>query len=345
VLIQLVGDAAVAIATVVMTVLLVIFAEVLPKTFAIRHADRVALAVAPAASAVVHLLSPLAITIQSLVNAVLRAIGSREQPTDHAAAEQELRGTISLHAQSGAVVAHEREMLHSILDLDRVWVSEVMTHRRSMFTLDADLPAKELVERAMASPHTRIPVWRDEPDNIVGVLHAKDMLRALGAAQGDATAIDVAAIMSKPWFVPETTTLVEQLNAFRARHAHFALVVDEYGALEGLITLEDILEEIVGEIADEHDTATRMIMPQSDGSYLVQGVATIRDVNRRLGWSLSEEEATTIAGLMLHVAQTIPDIGDACDVGGFRFELMARQGNTLTQIKITPPHDVTARAG
>jgi len=345
VLIELVGDAAVAIATIGMTVLLVIFSEVLPKTFAIRHADRVALAVAPVASAVVHLLTPIALTVQGLVNTILRAVGSREQATDLEAAEEELRGTISLHAQSGAVVAHEREMLDSILDLDRVWVSEVMTHRRSMFTLSAVLPPEELVERAMASPHTRIPVWRDEPDNIVGVIHARDMLRALGAAQGNAAAIDVAAIMTPPWFVPETTTLVEQLNAFRARHAHFALVVDEYGALEGLITLEDILEEIVGEISDEHDTATRLIAPQSDGSYLVQGGAPIRDVNRRLGWGLSEEEATTIAGLMLHVAQTIPNVGDSCEVDGFRFELTARQGNTLTQIRITPPPDVAARAG
>ncbi|MGD9538353.1 MAG: HlyC/CorC family transporter [Alphaproteobacteria bacterium] len=344
-LIQLIGNWAIAVATIGLTLLLVVFAEVLPKTLALRHADRVALALAPSVTAVAYLLSPVASTVQRLVNAALRALGSRERPGDLEAADRKLRSAISLHAESGAAVAHERAMLASILDLDHVWVSEAMTHRRSMVTLSADLPAAALVERAMASPYTRIPIWRDEPDNIVGVIHAKDMLRALGAARGEAGAINVAAIMTPPWFVPETTTLAEQLNAFRARHAHFALVVDEYGGLEGLITLEDILEEIVGEISDEHDTATRLIAPQSDGSYLVQGGAPIRDVNRRLGWELSEEEATTIAGLMLHVAQTIPNVGDACEVDGFRFELTARQGNTLTQIRITPPPDVAARAG
>lgn len=345
VLIELVGDGAVAIATVMMTVLVIVFSEVLPKTYAIRHPDRAALAVAPAVSLVVLVLSPIAITVQTLVSGILKLFGERAAPSDHEAAEEELRGTISLHAQTGAVVKHEREMLHSILDLDRMTVGEIMTHRRRMLTLDADLPAKELVERVMASPYTRIPVWRGEPDNIVGVLHAKDVLRALGATRGNPEAVDIAAIMAKPWFVPETTNLLEQMTAFRERHAHFALVVDEYGALMGLVTLEDILEEIVGEITDEHDAKTRMIAAQPDGSYLIQGILPVRDVNRRLGWDLDEEEATTIAGLMLHHAQTIPNVGDRCQIDGFRFELVARQGNTLTQIKVTPPPDVAPRAG
>ena len=343
VLIELVGDGAVAIATVVMTVLVIVFSEVLPKTYAIRHPDSAALAVAPSAAIVVFVLSPIAITVQAVVSGILKLFGERTLSSDHEAAEQELRGTISLHAQSGAVVEHERDMLHSILDLNRMTVGEIMTHRRRMLTLDADLPAKELVERVMASPYTRIPVWRGELDNIVGVLHAKDVLRALGATRGNRETVDIAAIVTKPWFVPETTNLLEQMTAFRERHAHFALVVDEYGALMGLVTLEDILEEIVGEITDEHDAKTRMIAAQSDGSYLVQGILSVRDVNRRLGWDLDEEEATTIAGLMLHHAQTIPNVGDRCEIDEFRFEVAARQGNTLTQIRITPPPDVTPR--
>ena len=344
VLIELVGDGAVAISTVVMAALLVVFSEVLPKTYAIRNADRVSLSVAPAASAVVFLLSPISITVQFIVSGILKLFGGRVAPSGPDAAEQEIRGTISMHTETGAVVEHERDMLHSILDLDRMTVGEIMTHRRRMLTLDADLPARDLVERVMASPYTRIPVWRGELDNIVGVLHAKDVLRALGTTRGNPEAVDITAIVTKPWFVPETTNLLEQMTAFRERHAHFALVVDEYGALMGLVTLEDILEEIVGEITDEHDAKTRMIAAQPDGSFLVQGILSVRDVNRRLGWDLDEEEATTIAGLMLHHAQTIPDVGEQCEIAGFSFEVMTRLGNTLTQIKITPPQDVTARA-
>ena len=344
VLYTLVGEGiAILIATLLMAALLVIFSEVLPKTIAIRNADRVSLAVAPFATGVVFLLTPLAATVQAIVSAILKAFGAHVQATDHEAAEQELRGAISLHADSGAVVEHEKAMLHSILDLDRLPVSDAMTHRRSMLMLDADLPPTELVERVMSSNYTRMPVWRGEPDNIIGVLHAKDLLRALGAARNDPTAIDIAKILVKPWFVPETTTLLEQMTAFREKHAHFALVVDEYGALMGLITLEDILEEIVGDITDEHDIASRTVAAQPDGSYLVLGSAPIRDVNRRLGWNLSDEAATTIAGLMLHHAQTIPEVGGACDVQGFRFELVARQGHTLTQIRIRPARDIAPR--
>jgi Mg2+/Co2+ transporter CorB len=345
-LITLVGDdAAVAMATVIMTVLVIIFCEVLPKTYAIRQPDRTALAVAPWAAVVVFVLSPIAIAVQAIVSGILRLLGQKVKPSSPEAAEEELRGTISLHAKSGTVVQHEREMLHSILDLDRLTVGEIMTHRRRMLMLDADMPPRELIEKVMTSSYTRIPVWRGEPDNIIGVLHAKDVLRALGAANGKPDAVKIEPIMAKPWFVPETTNLFEQLNAFREKHAHFALVVDEYGALMGLITLEDILEEIVGDITDEHDTASRMIAPRPDGSYLVQGTATIRDVNRRLGWSLSGEEATTVAGLVLHHAQTIPNVGDSCEVDGFTFEVVHRLGTQLTQIKIIPPREVAAREG
>ncbi len=345
VLIDLVGDGAVAIATVIMTVLVIVFSEVLPKTYAIRHPDRASLSVAPAVAFVVFVFSPIAITVQFIVSRLLKLFGERTDTNVHDAAEQEIRGTISMHAETGAVVEHERDMLHSILDLDRMTVGEIMTHRRRMLTLDADLPAKVLVERVMASPYTRIPVWRSELDNIVGVLHAKDVLRALGTTRGNPEAVDIAAIVTKPWFVPETTNLLEQMSAFRERHAHFALVVDEYGGLMGLVTLEDILEEIVGEITDEHDAKTRMIAAQPDGSYLVQGILSVRDVNRRLGWDLDEDEATTIAGLMLHHAQTIPNVGDRCEIDGFRFVVTTRQGNTLTQIRIAPPPDITPRAG
>jgi Mg2+/Co2+ transporter CorB len=242
------------------------------------------------------------------------------------------------------VVEHERAMLHSVLDLDRLTVGEIMTHRRSRVMLDADLPPAELVRHALAANFTRLPVWRGEPDNIIGILHAKDLLRALGAARSHDAAIDLAAILAKPWFVPETTNLFEQLSAFRERHAHFALVVDEYGALMGLITLEDILEEIVGDISDEHDVTTRAIAPQPDGSYLIAGSAAVRDVNRRLGWALDAELATTVAGLMLHHAQSIPEVGATCEADGYRFELTARQGNALTQIRVRPPLEVSAPA-
>lgn len=335
-LIGMVGEGAVPIATVVMTLLVLIFAEVLPKTYAIAYAERMALAVAPVLRAVIAVLSPVTAAVTIVVRALLRMFGvdTSKSMTDYV---DELRGAIELHRGPEADTQHERAMLRSILDLGDVEVAEIMTHRRNVVALDVDLPPAEVVEAVMASAYTRMPLWQGDPDNIVGVLHAKDLLRALHAAGGDAGAIDLRAIAGQPWFIPDTTSLLDQLHAFRARREHFALVVDEYGSLQGVVTLEDILEEIVGDISDEHDIPVAGVRPQANGSYVIDGTVTLRDLNRQFEWRLPDDEAATIAGLVLHEARRIPEVGQVFSFYGFRFEILRRQRNQITAILVTPP--------
>ncbi len=336
--ISLLGDAGVAVATLAMTLLVLLFAEVAPKTYALRYPDRMALAVAPIIQPVIWLLSPIARAIHAIVHGTFQLFGIKPAALpDLTAATEELRGTIQLQAQEGTMVKADRDMLDSILELDEVQVSEIMIHRSSIETIDVGEPATATVAQVLSSPYTRIPIWRNEPENIIGVLHAKDLLRALSADQKHHDQLDIAAIATKPWFVPETNTLREQMNAFRERRAHFALVVDEYGALMGLVTLEDILEEIVGEITDEHDVTVVGIKPQGDDSYIVSGTVTIRDLNRQLEWDLPDEEAATIAGLVIHEARVIPEVGQTFGFFGFKFEILGRRKNQVTALRVTAP--------
>ena len=337
VLIVLVGDAAVAVATIVMTLLVLIFSEVLPKTYAIRNPDGFALAVAPAIDFLVRMLSPAVYAVQFVVRLTLRALGAHRLADNDISVEDELKGTIELHAREGTVRKTAKDMLGSILELDDVDVSEVMMHRRRVVTLNADNPPEQIVADALASNHTRIPLWRGEREEIVGVLHARDLARELVKNDGDPSKLDIDEIAREPWFVPETTTLREQLNAFRRRHAHFALVIDEYGSLQGIVTLEDILEEIVGDISDEHDPVTAGIKPLPDGTYEIEGSVTIRDLNRRFDWNLPDEEATTIAGLVVYEAQALPDKGQIFRFHGFTFEVLERRRNRINRLRITPP--------
>jgi Mg2+/Co2+ transporter CorB len=223
-----------------------------------------------------------------------------------------------------------------LLDLAELEVCDVMVHRMHMRSLDADDPPEALVREVLQSPHTRMPLWRGEPDNIIGVVHAKDLLRALNEASYDFSRIDIARIAAKPWFVPDTTTLQDQLNAFLRRKVHFAVVVDEYGEVEGLVTLEDIIEEIVGDIADEHDLAVQGVRQEADGSVVVDGQVPIRDLNRALDWDLPDDEATTIAGLVIHESQSIPRERQAFTFHGKRFIVMKREKNRITRIRIRP---------
>ena len=337
-MISVAGEVGVFYATVGLTIVILIFAEVLPKTYAIRNADRFALATAPILLALVWMLTPAVLAVRGIVHATLMPFGAHiiaENKEDEA--EEELRGAISLQAEEGAVIKHEHDMLHGILDLDDVAVGEVMTHRNNMAMVDLNLPARTILDQLVESPFTRTPVWRNEFDNIVGVLHTKDLLRALQGYWSEIEKLDIEKILTPPWFVPETTTLREQLNAFRDRRAHFALVVDEYGSLMGLVTLEDILEEIVGDIVDEHDITLRHTVARSDGSVLVAGDTTIRDLNRTFEWSLPDEEAATIAGLTLQVAQKIPHIGDHFELNGFILDVRGRQQNRITSVRVIPP--------
>lgn len=337
VLLSLFGDAGVVYATLAMTALVLIFSEVLPKTWAISNPDRFAIAVSPMVRVVVIVFGPVVSAVEMIVRALLRMLGVDVSENRNAlSAHEELRGTVDLQHLEGGLVKAERDRIGGLLDLADLEVSDVMVHRTKMNTLNADEPVDRLIQDALASPHTRLPLWRGQTDNYIGVLHAKDLLRALAAAGGDASRIEIEQIVSPPWFVPDTTSLQDQLNAFLKRKAHFALVIDEYGEVMGLVTLEDILEEIVGEISDEHDVELAGVRPQPDGSIIVDGGVPIRDLNRAVDWRLPDDEATTIAGLVIHEARMIPEERQAFTFHGYRFTVLKREKNRVTRLKITP---------
>ncbi len=332
------GGWGVAIATSIMTVLVVVFVEVLPKTLAIVRADDVARSLSAPMLLAVRVLGPVIYAIQWIVRHTLRLFGvNLDMSIDVLAAHEEIRGAVEYHHSEGSVESRDRRMLGGVLDLSDMDVSEIMVHRKLMSIIDIALPPRELVARVLDAEHTRLPLFRDEPENIVGVLHAKDLLRALAAARGKVETIDVAAIVRDPWFIPETTNLKDQLNAFLKRRSHFALVVDEYGALQGLVTLEDILEEIVGEIDDEHDQAIQGVRRQADGSVHVDGHVTVRDLNRAMDWDLPDDHAVTVAGLVIHEAQTIPEPGQKFLFHRHRFQILRRQRNQVTALRVSPP--------
>jgi Mg2+/Co2+ transporter CorB len=331
------GDVGVIYATVIMTVVVVVFSEVLPKTAAINTPDRIALMVARPMDIIVRVLGPILMGIEALVRLLLRWVGIRvgeNQPI--LSAHEELRGAVDLLHREGGVEKHDRDMFGGLLDLRELEVSDVMIHRTEMIMLNADDPPEQVVRAAIEAPVTRVPLWRDSQENIVGVLHMKDLLRALQVAGAEPETIDVMKIASPPWFVPDTTPLAEQLKAFRRRRTPFALVVDEYGEVMGLVTLEDILEEIVGDITDEHDVAVPGVRPQPDGSVHVEGAVPIRDLNRAMDWNLPDAEATTIAGLVIHEARSIPEPGQSFTFHGFRFRVLRRHRNRITALRITP---------
>lgn len=332
------GSRTVYVATAVMTILILIFVEVLPKTLAIARTDRFALTVATPVRLVVILLAPVVNTVQYLVWRVLAVFGVRQQDVEETQAHEEIRGTVDLHHIEGAVEREHRDMIGGILDLRELQISDVMIHRKSMITIDADLPPQDILDAVLESKHTRLPLWREQPENIVGVLHTKDIVRAVIERKGSVEGVDIAHLATPPWFVPETTTLEEQLSSFREQRTHFALVVDEYGALQGLITLEDILEQIFGDIPDEHEDEERPdVRRRPDGSFLVDGTVPIRELNRDLDWNLPDNEATTIAGLVIHEARTIPEVGQRFAFFGYQFEILRRQRNQITALRIIPP--------
>ena len=334
------GALGVALATAIMTVLIVVFAEILPKTLAITRAEDVARAMSLPTLIVVKIFGPIAFGAQFIVRKTLGLFGIRlSMETDVLAAHEEIRGAVEYHHSEGLVEGRDRRMLGGVLDLSEMDVSEVMVHRKSITLLDAGLSTRDLVKAALDAGHSRLPLYEGEPENIVGVLHAKDLLRALAEADGKIDRLDIPAIAREPWFIPDTTKLKDQLNAFLKRRSHFALVVDEYGALQGLVTLEDILEEIVGEIEDEHDIAIQGVRRQSDGSVHVDGQVTIRDLNRAMDWDLPDDEAVTIAGLVLHEAQTIPEPGQTFIFHRHRFQVLRRQRNQITALRISPRLD------
>ena len=341
VLLSIFGDSGVAVATLTMTLLLVIFAEVLPKSWAISTPDRFAMAVAPVVKAFVTVVGPLSSFINWIVRNIMALFGvTFASETSMLSAHEEIRGAVDLLHREGSVVKADRDRLGGVLDLGELEVSDVMIHRTSMRMLNADETPETNVRAVLESPFTRMPIWRGSTDNIIGIVHAKDVLRVLAENPHEPHRMDVVKIAQKPWFVPDTTSVPDQLNAFLRRKAHIAIVVDEYGEVEGLVTLEDILEEIVGDITDEHDTEVQGVRQEADGSIVVDGSVPIRDLNRALDWSLPDDEATTVAGLVIHESQTIPEEKQAFTFHGKRFVVMKRDRNRITRLRIRPADKV-----
>ncbi len=334
------GDSGVALATAVMTVLVLVFGEVMPKTLAITYPESVAVRVAPIVRVLIFIFSPVVSLVRVLVRALLRLVGVKADPNSKILAlREEIVGAISLGHSEGAMEKEDRDRLLGALDLGDRTVDEIMLHRRQIEMVDADLSPDDLIAEVLASPHSRLPVYRNNEENILGVIHAKDLLREvdrLRRAGEGLDKLDIVKVAMKPYFIPDTTTLDEQMREFLKRRTHFAIVVDEYGAIQGLITLEDILEEIVGEITDEFDVVTRGSgMSQDDtGAWIVDGAMTIRDLNRAMDWNLPDTEANTLAGLVIHEAQMIPLEGQAFSFHGFRFQVAQRRENRLTKLKV-----------
>ena len=329
------GEVGVVYATLVMTLLVLIFAEVLPKTYAITKPNRAAIAVARPVNFIVSIFAPIVWVIQKLVNAFLKLFGMTDSASWTAA--DEIRDAVDLHHQEGGVAKRARDQIMGVLQIGDLTVEDVMIHRKNLVMLEADLSPADMVNEVLDSGHTRLPVWQDDMDNVIGILHAKDMLKALSGNGVKIEKLDLSKTFREPWFVPETTPVVTQLRAFQQKREHFALAVDEYGALMGVVTLEDILEEIVGDIQDEFDEIVEGVRAQKDGSVIVNGEVPVRDLNRALDFNLPDDEAVTIAGLVIHESQTIPDPGRVFSFYGYRFEILSRQRNQITSLKVSPP--------
>ncbi|GFT39971.1 acetylornithine aminotransferase [Nephila pilipes] len=332
--INLFGNEGILLSTIIMTFCILLFCEVLPKTYAIQNPEKFASFSAYFVLFFVKIFSPLTLGIQFIVNLILKLCGLHKDKEVISAADA-MRNMITLHRSEGTMLQQDLDMLSSILDLAETEISQIMTHRRNLFSLDIDRNKEELIREILTSSHSRVPLWQKEPDNIVGVIHVKDLINALREKDSKTEEVDIAQVMSRPWFIPESTPLSVQLHNFRKNRKHLAFVIDEYGALQGIVTLEDILEEIVGEISDEHDLITENFIKKiSDNMYHIEGKSTIRNINRQLHWNLPDEEATTLAGMIVNEIERIPDEGEEFSMYGFRFKILKKDKNIITVVEV-----------
>ena len=333
-MLSIVGDAGIIYATIITTALILIFAEVLPKTYAISQPDRMALNVSRPINLVVKLLAPIVTVVQAIVSNTLRLFGVDTSASPYTTMD-EIRGAVDLGHHEGGVAKRARDQIIGVLELDELTVEEVMIHRKNLAMVDADAEPEQIIKEVLASGHTRLPMWNGDKDNVTGVLHAKDILKALSRTDIDIKSLNMKRIAREPWFVPETTSVAQQLRAFQQKREHFALVVDEYGALMGVLTLEDIIEEIVGDIQDEYDTDIEGLTRIVNGAVIARGDIPVRDLNRAMDWTLPDEEAVTLAGLVIHEAQAIPEEGHTFSFYGYRFEILERVRNQIVKLKVT----------
>ncbi|MBI1329148.1 MAG: DUF21 domain-containing protein [Alphaproteobacteria bacterium] len=315
----------------------IVLGEQVPKTLAIRQPEPVSQWIAYPLHASFILFYPLNWLLDTAAHSVLRLLGVKEAAHQDILTHSELQGLVEVSAEHGNLPETQAEYIHNVFKFGHLEVADVMVHRKNVVSVDGGLETRALFDALLAAQHSRIPVWRDDPDNIVGVLYMREVLREFVRRGATLDGFDINALLAQPWFVPDSTTLEEQLAAFREKRAHFALVVDEYGSLQGIVTLEDILTEIIGDLPDENTAVKTGVRKQPDGSFVVDGTIPVRDLNRVYDWNLPEDEATTIAGLVIHEARTIPDKGQRFTFYGFKFEILRRQRNQVTALRITPP--------
>lgn len=332
--IELVGQSGVLIATAIMTVLVLIFAEVLPKTYAVRHSEQVALLVSPVLSIIIQILSPFTKAVQFIVNKVIALMGTNEM--EEMSGVDVLRGTVEMYHEEGNFLTEDKNMLSGIFDLGDTEVIDIMIQRGDIASINIESDIDDIIRSVANCPHTRLPVYEGNQDNVIGILHAKDLFQSIYDKSTDCPQLDIREILREPWFVPETITLKNQLKAFQECRKHIALVVDEYGSVTGLITLEDILEEVVGDIEDEHDVQVNdeRIIRQKDGTWNIEGEVPIRELNKELGWSLSDNDATTLAGYVLKVAQCIPQVDDIYEADEYMFKILSCENKRITKVKV-----------
>ncbi|MDR1475843.1 MAG: CNNM domain-containing protein [Holosporales bacterium] len=331
------GDAAIFYCPIIISIFIVLFAEVLPKMLTISNPENVLL---PSAYFIkyTHLISR---PLNKVIGIIAKSLISIIRPSSHGkdiynSALEELRGVIDLHNGPDVEEANqEKAMLKSVLDLGSVSVSNIMIHRKNVTMLCADDESEMMMEQIIHCPFTRIPIWSGDQDNIIGILHIRDLLQATQAGNA-INKDDILGVALKPWFIPENNDLLDQLQAFRSKHEHFAIVVDEYGGFIGIVTLEDIIEEIVGEISDEHDIAQfTSVRQQEDGSYIIDGSINVRDLNREIGSRFRNDVAATLAGLVINSIGIIPKVGQTFLLFGYKFEILRRQRNQITLLKVT----------
>ncbi len=324
------NDAKLTLITLILTIILVVFAEVIPKTYALKNADQIALSVAPIINLLMFFLTPATLFTEQLARVV-----TGPHVNDDEAKTEELKGMIRLHAGEKSRAIERGKMMSSMLDMEEVSIEAVMTHRGTVTMIDEELSANEILKVSGDSPFTRIPVYSGTKDNIIGILHVKELFRYLQRSKFDnINKINLSEIMIDPYFAPETTLILDQLEVFRGRKEHFAIVVNEYGDFRGIVTLEDILEEIVGEIDDETDIDVEGVKSQPDGSLIVEGSVTIRDLNRSLGWNLPDEKYNTLAGLVLFESKTIPDPGQEFRFFNVKFRILQKKSNFISKLRI-----------
>ena len=338
ILIELTNNEGTLYATIIMTLMILIFGELIPKTLALSKADQFALKIAPFMKVLVYILYPLTVTLNFVATSILKIFGvnylnfKKEEVSEKR--EEELRGAIDLHGEDSS--KDEKNMLKSILDLDDITVGSIMIPRKDIFSLSSNIKYNELITKLNNSPHSRIPIWEKNPENIIGIFHIRKLIEI---KVDEPKTFNIKSLCQKPWFIPESTRLDNQLLEFKRRKEHFSIVVDEYGEFLGIVTLEDIIEEIVGEIDDEHDVlkiskGSEDIKSISGKTYLVKGNVTIRELNKELNINIPVSNASTVAGLVLYESRTIPKKGQVFSFFDLKFEILSKKNNQITLVKI-----------